>query len=234
MVEDARTGTEEQLHGANVRPDDASGFRPHNVSGAGNEVDLVAIIQTLVKRRKIALAIIITTVITTLFASIVAPKRYEAVTTVFIRDLPQARAAGVSPQTLAAFAVSDRVLVTVGQDTKPAVLRSSFNVKLDAASRVLTVTVWAPSAAEARTRAERWLEGFTREACRMIGVELQDTPFVEVFAGPALPGRPASPRIGLNLAVGTVLGAFAGIAAAFVLEGLEKTRERGGVALPSS
>lgn len=234
MVEDARTGTEEQILGANVRPGDAAGVYPHNAGEAGDEVDLVAIIRTLVKRRKVVLAILLTTVITTLFASIVAPKRYEAIITVFIRDVPQARAAGVTPQTLAAFAVSDRVLVTVSQDTKPSVLRSSFNVKLDAASRVLTVTVSAPTAAEARTRAERWLASFTTEACHMIGVEPQDTPLVEVFAGPALPSRPASPRIGLNLAVGTVLGAFAGIAAAFVLDGLEKIRERDGVALPSS
>lgn len=234
MVEDAGDRTEEQLHEASLRPHKSSEFQPNKLGEPGDEVDLAAIMQTLVKKRKIAFTILIATVITALFASMIAPKRYEAVITVFIRDLPQARAVGVTPQTLAAFAVSDRVLQPVSQEPEAAGLRSSFNVKLDAASRVLTVTVSAPNAREARNRAERWLESFTTEAHRMIGIEPSDTPLVEVFAGPGLPGHPASPRIALNVAVGTVLGALAGVAAAFVLEGLERIRERGSAARPPS
>ncbi|HHY34994.1 MAG TPA: hypothetical protein GX510_05070 [Firmicutes bacterium] len=234
MVEDARTCAQEPLREANVRPDVPSEFHTHEPGELTDTIDLVAVMQTLVKRRKIALIILAVTVTTTLVGSIMAPKRYEAVITVFIRDLPQARAAGVTPQTLVPFAVSDRVLLAVSQDTELAVLRSSFNVKLDAASRVLTVTVSAPTAREAQNRAERWLESFTAEACRMIAVEQSDTPLVEVFEGPTLPGHPASPRVALNIAVGTLLGAFAGVAAAFVLESLERIREHGSVAPPHS
>ncbi|MBE3518822.1 MAG: hypothetical protein IMW97_00760 [Firmicutes bacterium] len=234
MVEDARTSPEERLHEENTASYATSQFRPHESDAPDDAIDLVAVIQTLTKWRKISLVVFAVALATALVATIIAPRRYEAVITVFIRDLPQARVAGVTPQTLAPFAVSDRVLLAVGDDTEPADLRSSFNVKLDAASRVLTVTVSAPTASQAQDRAKRWLESFTAEACQMIGVEQSDTPLVEVFQGPSLPAHPASPRPALNLAVGTLLGIFAGVAAAFILESLEQARERGRLALPHS
>lgn len=191
-----------------------------------DEIDLVEIMGVLMKRWKIIVAIVIAAVGASALLSVAMPKRYEVSATVLVRDVPQARTAGVTPQTLAAFAVSDQVLRTVSRDTPLDVLRSSFNVKLDLAARVLTLTASAETANDAFTRAERWLEGFTVETSHLIGLKSSDEPLVQVFVGPSFPERPVSPRIALNVAVSLLLGAFAGAAAAFVLDGVEKARER--------
>lgn len=202
--------------------------------GSGNEmpdeIDLLALMQVVYRRRTMILAVLVVSVLMSLLVSLIAPRRYETAMTVFVRDLPQARSAGVTPQTLAAFAVSDRVLSRLGLGSEPTALRSFFSVKLDSASRVLTVTVSAPNPDETRRRAERWLEGFTEEVRDLIGLGPSDVTLLEVFTGPALPERPSSPRTGLNVAVAALLGAFAGIAAAFAAESMQHLRERRGTA----
>lgn len=211
------------------RPDGGNTFSsvvpfPYPREEQVDEIDLVEIIRVLMRRWKIIAAIVIAAVGASALLSVAMPKRYEVSTTILIRDVPQARATGVTPQTLAAFAVSDRVLRAVSQDIPLDVLRSSFNVKLDSAARVLTLTASAETANDAFTRAERWLEGFTVEASRLIGLKLSDEPLVQVFVGPSFPERPVSPRIALNVAVSLLLGMFAGAIVAFVLDGLEKAR----------
>lgn len=191
-----------------------------------DEIDLVEMMRVLMKRWNLIAAIIIAAVGASILLSVAMPKRYEVSTTILVRDVPQARATGVTAQTLAAFAVSDQVLRTVSQDIPPKVLRNSFNVKLDSTARVLTLTASAQTAGDAFTRAERWLKGFTVEVSRLIGVESSDEPLVKVFVAPSFPEQPVSPKIALNVAVSLLLGAFAGAAAAFVLDGLEKARER--------
>lgn len=59
------------------------------------------------------------------------------------------------------------------------------------------------------------------------GTTPSESSLVTVFTAPTLPERPVSPRIALNVAVSFFLGTFVGVAAAFVLEGLERVRERG-------
>lgn len=211
------------------RPDGGNTFSPvvpfpYPREEQVDEIDLVEIIRVLMRRWKIIAAIVIAAVGASALLSVAMPRRYEVSTTILIRDVPQARATGVTPQTLAAFAVSDRVLRAVSQDIPLDVLRSSFNVKLDSAARVLTLTASAETASDAFTRAERWLEGFTVESSRLIGLKLSDEPLVQVFVGPSFPERPVSPRIALNVAVSLLLGMFAGAIVAFVLDGLEKAR----------
>lgn len=59
------------------------------------------------------------------------------------------------------------------------------------------------------------------------GTTPSDGSLVTVFTAPSLSERPVSPRIALSVAVSLFLGAFAGVAAAFVLDGVERVRERG-------
>lgn len=191
-----------------------------------DEIDFLSLMQVVLRRWSLVLTVLVVAMLASLLVSLLAPRRYETSMTVFVRDLPQARSAGVTPQTLAAFAVSDRVLSRLGTDSEPPALRSFFSVKLDSASRVLTVTVSAASPEETRQRAERWLESFTEEARHLIGLGPSDVTFLELFAGPAVPEQPASPKIGLNVAVAGFLGAFAGIATAFAAESIQRLRER--------
>lgn len=198
-----------------------------------DELDLVSAMEVVWKRRRLMLAVLASAILTSLLASLLAPRRYETSITVFVRDLPQARAAGVSPQTLAAFALSDRVLGSMDPGAEPATLKSSLSVKLDSTSRVLTVTFSSPHAEETLRRADRWIQSFISETRELIGLVPSDPGPVEVFAGPSSPRLPVSPRIALNVAVAAVFGIFAGLAAVFLAESAERFRERRSPAHPS-
>lgn len=194
--------------------------------GETDEIDLLELLAVLRKRSGLVVTVVLAAVVAAVLFSAAMPRRYEVTTQILVRDVPQARAAGVTAQTLAAFAVSDQVLRTVSQETSPETLRRSFSVRLDSTARVLTLTVSAGNAGDAFLRAQKWLDGFTVEASRLVGVEPASEPLVRVFVAPSFPEKPVSPRVALNIAVSLLMGLFVGSAAALALDAMEKVQKR--------
>ncbi|NLY39795.1 MAG: capsular biosynthesis protein [Firmicutes bacterium] len=195
------------------------------------ELDLLALWQVFVKRWKLIVLIPLLALLISAFISLfILTPQYEASTTLMVIKPPETgqivyQDIQVSRQLVATYreiARSRRVLEGVVDNLSlpygTGKLREKVDVVAVRDTEIITINVTDPDPALAAAIANEVADAFMKEVVAIMKVEN-----VSLIDQAAQPGAPVSPRVPLNLAVALVIGAMAGVGAAFLLEYLDRS-----------
>ncbi|MFI9828600.1 polysaccharide biosynthesis tyrosine autokinase [Streptomyces sp. NPDC051913] len=200
-------------------------------------MDLHAYIETLRRRWRFVTVCVLLGLAAAVAVTALMPRTYTATAQLFVatsdEDSGNAYQGGLFTQErvksytriVTSPAVLDEVISDLGLNTTPGRLAEKIDAQAPLDTTLVDIRVSDGSARQAQAIADATALQFTKYIAAIEGSAVGAPPLVKasVVGGSEPPTSPASPRPALNIAIGLLVGAVAGVAGAVLRESLDTT-----------